>query len=178
MFSEASDWLKTTNWVDWIFVLAVLYGAIRGARRGLSRELGILIAALVALIAVRAGYGPLADLFPGSSPHTARLVSVVVIWTATMVVMCFLWKVLGSLMDFRFKGLVELLGGLVTGALRQAAVFSVVLLAAYSLVQVSSLQRAVYNNSRIGRTLQRPSVSIQSSPSRSLKYFPEAWEML
>lgn len=153
MFSAFIDWCKTTNWVDWAFALSVLYGAILGFKRGLSRELGVLIATVVALVAVRAGYAPLADHIAVATdwnPLVARLVSVVAIWLGAMLGMWLLGKALGSLMDFRFKGFPERVGGLLTGAVRRAVIFSVVLLAAYFLVDAAWLQRAIRYDSKVG----------------------------
>ena len=156
MFSSLMDWFKTTNWVDWAFGISVLYGAALGAKRGLSRELGVLVATIVALIAVRTGYAPLADRIAVATdwnPLVARLVAVVAIWFAAMAVMWLLGKALGSLMDFHFKGPVEWLGGLLTGALRRAVIFSVLLLVAYFVVDVNWLQRAIRYDSKVGSAL-------------------------
>ena len=156
MFTSLMDWCKTTNWVDWAFGISVLYGAVLGAKRGLSRELGVLIATIVALVAVRAGYAPLADRIAVAAdwnPLVARLVAVVAIWCAAMAAMWLLGKALGSLMDFHFKGPVEWLGGLLTGALRRAVIFSVLLLVAYFLIDANWLQRAIRYDSRVGSAL-------------------------
>ena len=156
MFSTMFDWFKTTNWVDWAFAISVLYGAILGAKRGLSRELGVLIATIVALVAVRAGYAPLADRIAVAAdwnPLIARLVAVVAIWFAAMAVMWLLGKALGSLMDFHFKGPVAWLGGLLTGALRRAVIFSVLLLVAYFVIDAAWLQRAIRYDSKVGSAL-------------------------
>jgi uncharacterized membrane protein required for colicin V production len=156
MFAEFIDWCKTTNWVDWAFALSVLYGAALGFKRGLSHELGVLIATLVALVAVRAGYAPLADRIAVAAdwnPLVARLVAVVVIWCGAMLAMWMLGKALGALMDFHFKGWPERIGGLLTGAVRRVVIFSVVLLMAYFLVQANWLQRAIRYDSRVGSAL-------------------------
>lgn len=156
MFSTIIDWFKTTNWVDWVFGISILYGAILGAKRGLSRELGVLVATIVALVAVRAGYAPLADRIAGATewnPLVARLVAVVAIWVAAMAVMWLLGKALGSLMDFHFKGPIEWLGGLLTGVLHRVVIFSVLLLAAYFVVDAAWLQRAIRYDSKVGSVL-------------------------
>ena len=156
MFSSIIEWCKTTNWVDVVFAFSIVYGAVVGFKRGLSRELGVLIATIVALIAVRAGYAPLADHIAVAAdwnPLVARLVAVVVIWFAAMAVMWLLGKALGSLMDFHFKGPVEWLGGLLTGALRRVVIFSVVLLVAYFLIDAAWLQRAIRYDSKVGSAL-------------------------
>jgi uncharacterized membrane protein required for colicin V production len=149
------EWFKALNWVDWAFFVAVLYGAALGAKRGLSHELGVLIGMLAALVATRAGYDALANRLAeafGWNPLVARLAAVVALVLGTMAAMWLLRKALGSLMDFHFKGLAERLGGLLTGAVRQAAVFSVVLLALY-FVQWNWLQRAIRYDSLVGRNL-------------------------
>lgn len=156
MFSSIIEWCKTLNWVDWVFGLTVIYGAILGFKRGLSRELGVLIATIVALVAVRAGYAPLADRIAVAAdwnPFVARLVAVVAIWCAAMLAMWMLGKALGAMMDFHFKGWPERIGGLLTGAIRRVVIFSVVLLLAYFLVQANWLQRAIRYDSKVGSAL-------------------------
>lgn len=149
------EWISSLNWVDWVFVAVLLYGATMGAIRGLSHELGILISLLAALIVTRIGYEPLADklcTYWNGDLFLMRLLAVVALILATLLAMWLLRKALGSMMDFHFKGLVEHLGGLVTGLLRRGAVFLVILTAAY-FVQVNWLQRAIRYDSMVGRVM-------------------------
>ena len=148
------DWTQF-NWVDWTFVAVLLYGAAMGAVRGLSSELTTLIGMVVAAIVTRLFYEPLAGWVCGRwnwDPGFTRLVAVVLLALATLYGMRLLRIALGSLMTFAFKGVVERLGGLLTGTIRQGATFLVILLAA-SFVPSAWLQRAVVIDSQTGQRL-------------------------
>jgi uncharacterized membrane protein required for colicin V production len=145
------DW-ATWNWVDGLFVAVLLYGAAMGAVRGLSYELATLIGLVVAVVATRLLYEPLAAWLCGRwdwNPEITRLLAVVVLVLAVLYGMRLLRLALGTLVTFSFKGPVERLGGLLAGVFRQGALFLVALLAA-SFVPWSLLQRAVMYDSRIG----------------------------
>ncbi len=148
------DW-SAYNWVDAVFAAVLLYGAIMGLARGLSHELATLIGMVVAVIVTRLGYEPAAAWICkqwGWDAEITRLAAVVVLALAVLYGMRLLRIALGTLMTFSFKGLVERVGGLVTGVVRQGAVFLVLLLAA-SFVPASGLQRAVMYDSATGRTV-------------------------
>ena len=51
------DW-TTLNWVDWMFIAVLLYGAGMGMFRGLSHELATLIGMVVAVLVTRLFYEP------------------------------------------------------------------------------------------------------------------------
>ena len=147
------DW-ATWNWVDWLFVAVLLYGAVMGLIRGLSHELATLISIVVAVLVTRLGYEPLAAgacARWGWNEEITRLVAVVALALATLLGMRLLRIALGSLMTFAFKGWVERLGGLLVGAVRQGVIFLVILLAA-SFVPSAWVQREVMYNSATGRT--------------------------
>ena len=146
------DWTQF-NWVDWAFAAVLLYGAAMGAVRGLSRELATLIAMTVAVVVVRLFYEPASawvcdrwDLDAGLT----RLLAVVLLALVTLYGMRLLRIALGAMMTFSFKGAVERIGGLLTGLVRQGAIFLVLLLAV-SFVPASWLQRAVMYDSATGR---------------------------
>ena len=147
------DW-ATWNWVDWLFVVMLLYGGAMGAVRGLSHELAMLIGMVVAVVATRVLYEPVSAWICetwGWNEEITRLMAVVVLVMAVLYGMRLLRIALGTLMTFSFKGLVERVGGLLTGMVRQGTVFLVLLLAA-SFVPSSGLQRAVMYDSATGRT--------------------------
>lgn len=148
------DW-TSFNWVDWLFVAVLLYGAIMGLVRGLSHELATLIGMVVAVVVTRLFYEPAAAWMCdrwGWNAEITRLAAVVALVLLALVGMRLLRTALGALMTFAFKGPIERLGGLVTGFCRQGVVFLVLLLAA-SFVPSSNLQRAVMFDSATGRTV-------------------------
>ena len=145
------DW-TTLNWVDWLFVAVLLYGAAMGAVRGLSHELATLIGMVVAVIVTRLFYEPVSfwicDRW-GWNEEITRLAAVVALALLTLYGMRLLRLALGALMTFAFKGPVERIGGLLAGFVRLGAIALVLLLAA-SFVPSTWLQRAVMYDSRIG----------------------------
>ena len=146
------DW-ALLNWVDWLFVAILLYGAAMGAVRGLSHELATLIGMVVAVVVTRMFYEPVSAWICehwGWNPEITRLAVVVVLALVALVGMRVVRMALGTLMTFAFKGLVERLGGLLAGVFRQGITFLVLLLAA-SFVSSSWLQRAVMYDSATGR---------------------------
>jgi len=145
------DW-ATWNWVDWLFVVMLLYGGAMGAVRGLSHELAMLIGMAVAAVATWLFYEPVSAWLCARwdwNPEITRLVAVAALVTATLAGMHALRKGLGALMTFSFKGPVERVGGLLAGVVRRGAVFLMALLLA-SFVPWSALQRAVMFQSRVG----------------------------
>ena len=148
------DW-SAYNWVDAVFAAVLVYGAVMGLARGLSHELATLIGMVVAVIVTRLFYEPLSAWICGQwgwDAEITRLAAVVALALAALYGMRLLRIALGTLMTFSFKGLVERVGGLLTGVVRQGAVFLVLLLAA-SFVPSSGLQRAVMYDSATGRTV-------------------------
>ena len=148
------DW-TLLNWVDWLFLAVLLYGAAMGAVRGLSHELATLIGMVVSVVVKRILYEPVSFWIcdrSGWNEELTRLLAVVALMLLTLYGMRLLRIALGALMTFAFKGLVERLGGLLTGLVRQGVVFLVLLLAA-SFVPWSGLQRAVMYDSATGRTV-------------------------
>jgi uncharacterized membrane protein required for colicin V production len=148
------DW-TTLNWVDWLFAAVLLYGAVMGLVRGLSHELATLIGMVVAVVVTRLFYEPVSAWICEKwnwNPEITRLAAVVALMLLTIYGMRLLRIALGALMTFAFKGLVERLGGLVTGFVRVGVTFLVLLLAA-SFVPSAWLQRAVMYDSATGRAV-------------------------
>jgi uncharacterized membrane protein required for colicin V production len=145
------DW-ATWNWVDWLFVVVLLYGGAMGAVRGLSHELATLIGMVVAVIATRLFYEPVAAWLCGQwgwHPGITRLVAVVALALLALYGMRAIRIGLGAMVTFSFKGLVERIGGLLAGTFRLGAIYMVLLLAA-SFVPWAPLQRAVMQRSAVG----------------------------
>ena len=148
------DW-TTLNWVDWLFIAVLLYGAGLGLVRGLSHELATLIGMVVAVVVTRIFYEPVSAWLCekwGWDSEITRLVAVVALALVTLYGMRLLRIALGVLMTFSFKGLVERLGGMLTGFVRLGVTFLVLLLAA-SFVPSSWLQRAVMYDSVTGQAV-------------------------
>ena len=146
------DW-TSLNWVDWLFIAVLLYGAVMGTIRGLSHELATLIGLVVAVLVTRLFYEPLSAWICGRwgwNPELTRLMAVVALALVSLYGMRALRVGLGSMMTFSFKGLVERGGGLLTGIVRQGAIFLVLLLAA-SFLPWAGLQRAVMYESAVGQ---------------------------
>ena len=147
------DW-TTLNWVDWLFLAVLLYGAVMGLARGLSHELATLIGMVVAVLVTRIFYEPVSAWLCEKwdwDPEITRLVAVVALALLTLWGMRALRLALGTLMTFSFKGPVERIGGLLTGFVRLGAIFLVLLLAGY-FVPSAWLQRAV-EDSTTGQTV-------------------------
>ncbi len=148
------DW-TTLNWVDWFFIAVLLYGAGMGLVRGLSHELATLIGMVVAVVVTRIFYEPVSAWICekwGWNSEITRLAAVVALALVTLYGMRLLRIALGALMTFAFKGLVERLGGMLTGFVRLGVTFLVLLLAA-SFVPSSWLQRAVMYDSVTGQAV-------------------------
>ena len=146
------DW-TTFNWVDWLFIAVLLYGAAMGAVRGLSHELVKLIGMVAGIVATWLFYEPVSAWICGRwnwNPEITRLLAVVALVTVSLYGMRLLRIALGTLMTFSFKGLVERVGGLLAGFVRLGAIALVLLLAA-SFVPSAWLQRAVMLDSTVGR---------------------------
>ena len=119
------DW-TSLNWVDWLFVAVLLYGAAMGAVRGLSYELVKLIGMVVGIVATWLFYEPVSVWICGRwnwNPEITRLLAVVALVTISLYGMRLLRIALGTLMTFSFKGPVERVGGLLAGFCRCGAVY-------------------------------------------------------
>ena len=146
------EW-ASLNWVDWLFAAVLLYGATMGTIRGLSYELATLVGMVVAVLVTRLFYEPASAWLCARwnlDPGITRLLAVAGLALLALYGMRALRIGLGALVTFSFKGAAERLGGLLTGAVRQSAIFLVLLLAA-SFVPSAGLQRAVMVESKIGQ---------------------------
>ena len=75
------DW-SLLNWVDWLFIATLLYGAAMGAVRGLSHELATLVGMGMAGLVTRMFYEPVSAWICehwGWNPEITRLAAVVVL---------------------------------------------------------------------------------------------------
>ncbi len=143
------------NWVDWVFVVVVVYGAVMGVIKGLSHELAMLVSAAVVLLVTWICYETLAVWVmdhTGWSLQLCRLLSVVLLLFVVSVIVYLLRKALASLMTFSFKGFPERFGGLLVGSLRHAIIFLLWMLV-MSFVDWPALQRAIMLQSKVGNSV-------------------------
>lgn len=140
------------NWIDWLFFAAIAAGAVLGILRGLAHELAVLIRMAVALLVTRLAYESVGAWLANAwnwNPGIARFAAVLLLFAAVTLVMWLFFKMLGILMEFRFRGFTERVGGLLVGAVRYAAIFLLLMLALY-FAPLSSIQRAIAFDSQIG----------------------------
>lgn len=140
------------NWIDWLFCAAVLAGAILGTIRGLAHELAVLVRMTVALLVTRLAYESVGAWIANAwnwNPGIARFAAVLLLFAATLLLLWLFFKMLGILMEFRFRGFPERAGGLLVGAVRYAAMFLLLMLALY-FAPFSSIQRAIAFDSKVG----------------------------
>jgi len=148
------DW-ALLNWVDWVFIAVLLYGAAMGAVRGLSHELSMLIGMMVAVIVTWLFYENVSFWICTHwnwNPEFTRLMAVVILVGMSLVGMYALRKGLGAMMTFSFKGMTERMGGLLAGVCRMGAIYLVLLLLA-SFVPWNWLQREVMFRSEVGQAV-------------------------
>jgi len=118
--------------IDLVAILYAAYAIFRGLRRGFASELPRLLALVVVLAVACWFFAPLGDYMMEktrlSQPASARFVAIGLLllggWLATVV----LRLILRSLVEFRFKGYIEPIGGGLTGVARAALIGSVVVL--------------------------------------------------
>lgn len=146
--------ISNFNWVDCAFFAFVLIGALHGLLKGLSRVLGELFGAAVAVFIARAFYNPLGALFSSwwtsLQPELARLLAVLALLLLAWISVRLFQRGLRALMTFSFRGWAERILGAVAGA-AWYAIICLVLMWAISFINNSTIQRAVLYNSTIGR---------------------------
>lgn len=143
------------NLVDFVAVVVITLGLIRGVIRGLSRELAELISAGAALFAGWFFYRPLGE-YLGRVSRLSEAASFAAAFTVVLVgayvLMRVLRLVLRHIMEFSFKGRIEKVGGGIAGLLRVGVVVSAVLLT-LALWPNDFLHRHFARESFLGRFL-------------------------
>lgn len=143
---------SSLNWIDWLFWAAIAAGAVFGLLRGLAHELAVLVRMIVALLVTRLAYESVGAWIASAwnwNPGIARFAAVLLLFAAVTLFMWLFFKMLGILMEFRFRGFTERVGGLLVGAVRYAAIFLLLMLALY-FAPFSSIQRAIAFDSKVG----------------------------
>ena len=117
------------NILDIIFAVILGYFLIRGLMRGLIIELGALAGVILGFILANK-YHSLAAPYVGkvvSDPGWASIISHLVIFLAVVVIVTFISRLLKELMTIVLPGWLDILGGLLVGTLKAAAICSIIL---------------------------------------------------
>lgn len=163
------------NMVD-IFVVTVLaIGALRGLLRGLSRELADLIRIAGAFLAAYFLYRPLAALLIENSRLSESACGIVSFFTVLIVAFLLLTMLhvfLSKFMQFAFKGLIERVGGLLSGLIK-GGIFAAIIIFLLGFWPHPAVQTAVRDESLCGGWI------IEKSPwfySRLVEHYPSLRE--
>jgi len=147
------DNLPQFNLIDILALAALVIGLVRGIKRGLSGELAALISMGLAVGGAWYYYAPFAaylkrntHLGPQAAPAMAYVLLLVGVWIALAVARF----ILRHVMEFKFKGPLELWGGALAGTLK-AAVLVAALLLVGGLWPNAYLRRQVAERSLCGR---------------------------
>ncbi|HTD66244.1 MAG TPA: CvpA family protein [Candidatus Limnocylindria bacterium] len=120
----------TINWVDFLTVLVILIGVVRGRKRGLSEELLDAVQWVVIIVAGGLLYHGLGDLFekPVISRLAYYMMSYLAIALGVKIVFVLIKKKLGQKMiESDIFGRFEYYGGMAAGAVRFVCVYFFVL---------------------------------------------------
>jgi uncharacterized membrane protein required for colicin V production len=115
------------SWVDFVTLLIICIGVVRGRKRGLSEELLDVLQWLCILVAGAFFYQMLADMLnikPIFSQVTYRVISYILIALVLKIVFTFIKKRFGQkLVESDMFGRVEFYGGMAAGALRWTCMY-------------------------------------------------------
>lgn len=137
-----SDWMNITD--GCVLVLLGL-GLIGGIRRGLSGELLRIASIILAFVAGWRGTEPLTHYLEdltGRTPAELKPAAFIGLVVISYLALSILRRALRLMVDFSFKGQLEVMGGAVTGLVRAGFFASLVLLGA-SLIPHEPLREAV-----------------------------------
>lgn len=149
--------LTQLNIVDVVIAVYLIYGAVRGVRRGLSGELARLFSLAVAIVAGWQFYEPLGEQLAAYTRLTGAAASIAGFFCTVLAagaVLLVLRLMLKNIMEFAFKGKIERLGGLLAGVIRAFCIASLALIAV-AFVPVPYLQEQVRKESRVGSAILR-----------------------
>lgn len=141
------------NLVDIVAIVYLVFGALRGLKRGLSGELARLVGLVVIVMVGWQSYDAIGEKLHGVtrlSEDGSRLAGFVVAVVGAAVVVTLLRFILKNLLEFAFKGKVERLGGMTAGTIRSFALVTAIVLVA-SLSPLPYLRATFGEESRIGR---------------------------
>jgi uncharacterized membrane protein required for colicin V production len=150
----SSSWI---NPVDLSILGLLLYGLIRGARRGLSRELARLAGLAAILFAGWYFYRPLGEVLlkhSRLSESGAYTTAFLLVLAAALVVVLLLRLALQRVLAFSFRGLLERGGGALAGGL-QMLIVGAALIYALGLLSFEPVRLAVHERSWFGPRVMR-----------------------
>ena len=120
------------NFVDWVYVAALIISALAGFVRKLSAELaGLIISAAVFLGGWKL-YGPVSEQITQFAPNidnpvAAQVVSLLLICTGIFVIMFLLFRLLRSMLEMALPNGIDRLGGLIAGFLKAAFIICTII---------------------------------------------------
>jgi len=162
--------------LDWVLLAWLLYGAIRGGLRGLSGELGRLLA-LVFILGLAWRCGPrLADILSGQaglSASGARALAFSLLLLGGFLLMVLARLMLRRWLAFTFKGAFERWGGAALGLLG-AGLIAMAALMGLAWLPHEGVRAAVTQDARIARTLYRWGPRLYDPVSEKLDLPPYA----
>lgn len=150
-------WPSWINPVDLPILGLLLYGLIRGARRGLSKELARLAGVAAILFAGWYFYRPLGGVLLEHSRLSepgAYTMAFVLVLAAALVVVLLLRLVLQRVLEFSFRGVLERGGGALAGGL-QMLILGAALVYALGLLSFEPVRLAVHERSWFGPRVMR-----------------------
>jgi uncharacterized membrane protein required for colicin V production len=119
------------SWVDFVTLLVVCVGVVRGRKRGLSEEILDVTKWLVIVVVAAMLYLPLGDLFlqrPVLSPLTCYIIAYLLIVLGVWLAFSFIKKRFGQkLIESDIFGRFEFYGGMCAGAVRWVCVYFILL---------------------------------------------------
>lgn len=119
------------HWVDGLVALVLLYGLIRGARRGFAGELARLIYMGLVLIGARTAHPYFTTLFSQHTRldiETSDTVGLILGATLSVLLVLLLRLLIKKLFQFGFRGKLEQVGGALLGLLTTFLLISVIFL--------------------------------------------------
>ena len=166
------------NVVDYAVLALLAYGALTGLVHGLSAELARTLAVAGLAVAVWRLHPSVTGLLESVTrlePKDTPLVAIGLLVAAALVAFLLGRALLRGIFRFCFKGLVERLGGLIAGTLRNALLAAALLLA-LGYAPVQALHRAVTEDSWFGARAHAilPDAYAEASARYGLPPLPDA----
>lgn len=143
------------NLLDIFAAVYLLFGLLRGLKRGLSGELARLASMAFILFAGWRMYVPLGEKIAEVTRLTdeqSLLAGFALTILAAGVSMILLRLVLKNILEFTFKGKLEKIGGMVAGFLRSSVLIALIVIP-LGLSPIPYLQRTVAEESLVGSTI-------------------------
>jgi uncharacterized membrane protein required for colicin V production len=170
--------MQNFNVIDIVIFLYLLFGIVRGVKRGLSGEIARLAGIVVAVWAGWRFYEPLGErifLTTRLGEQSSYALAFFLALILAFVLMVVLRILLRHVMEFTFKGKLERIGGAVAGLLRSTAVVLAVVIF-MSLVPHDYLHALFVEESLVGRTLYVYLPTIYDDLAERYPKLPALWD--